>query len=255
MAYKRYKSEIALPKEEKISLMAEYINYYENLINVHGTDVLNIKIPRGVFSEILDNIGTLVNEQAMKMANEEGAVKDFLQANPLPPHMQKLLPDEFRVFALLINSLKQWVSAESAATDKFLLGGTARQTCRSAVDKCIVTGEELGESSELHHPMRDGRPPILLSKKGHDFIEQNNLLSSTKNVIDDDTWSSIKQIKKKMNQSWIQLREGCNAISTGSSNYRSGAKSFANKVIKETGATALEIIEMLDNRNLGAPKN
>lgn len=103
MAYKRYKSEIALSKEEKVSLMAEYINHYENLIKVHGTDVLNIKIPRGVFGEILDNIGTLVNEQAMKMANEEGAVKDFLQANPLPPHMQKLLPDEFRVFALLIN--------------------------------------------------------------------------------------------------------------------------------------------------------
>ncbi len=43
-----------------------------------------------------------------------------------------------------------------------------------AVDKCIVTGEELGERAELHHPMRDGRPPILLSKKGHDIIEQSN---------------------------------------------------------------------------------
>ena len=65
MAYKRYKSEIALSKQEKVSLMAEYINYYENLIKEHGTHVLNIKIPRKVFDEILEDIGILVNEQAI----------------------------------------------------------------------------------------------------------------------------------------------------------------------------------------------
>jgi hypothetical protein len=251
MTYKRYKSEIALSKQEKVSLMCEYINYYENLIRVHGTDVINIKIPREVFDEILDNIGALLNQHAIKMANEEGEVKDFLQANPLPPHMQKLLPNEFRAFALLLNSLKQWVSAESAATDRFLLGGTAKQTCKSAVDKCIVTGEELGERPELHHPMRDGRPPILLSKKGHDLIEQNNQKSSTKNIDNKNgVWNLIKQIRTDKHMSWVQLREGCNAILTGSNNCRAGAKTFANKAIKETGATAMEIIEMLDIRNL-----
>ena len=246
MAYKRYKSEIALSKQEKVSLMAEYICYCENLIKETGVYAINVKIPREVFAETLDDIGTLMNEQAMKMANEEGAVKDFLQANPLPPHMQKLLPDEFRVFALLLNSLKQWVSAESAATDRFLLGGTAKQTCKLAVDKCIVTGKELGERPELHHPMRDGRPPILLSKEGHTIIEQQK--GGMSNI--DDKWSSISSIRDKMHMSWVQLREGCNAILTGSSNYRAGAKTFANKAIKETGATAMEIINMLDDRNL-----
>ncbi|WP_088227357.1 hypothetical protein [Desulfosporosinus sp. FKB] len=161
MAYTRYKSETVLSKQEKVSLMAEYITYYENLIKEQDLDVLNVKITREVFDSILEEIGTLLNKHASIMANEDGPVKDFLQSNPLPPHMQELLPDEFRAFSLLLNSLKQWVSAESSATDRFLLGGTAKQTCRAAVNRCIVTGEELGDRPELHHPMRDGRPPII----------------------------------------------------------------------------------------------
>lgn len=249
MAYKRYKSEIALSKPEKVKLMYEYINYYERLVNEQGLDILNVKIPRGVFANIVDEIGGILNQKAIEMASEEGPVKDFLEANPLPPHMKELLPDDFRAFSLLLNALKQWVSAESQATDRYLLGGTARATCREAVDKCVVTDEELGENAELHHPLRDGRPPILLSKKGHILVEQNNQTNSSANIddIDNDVWNTIKQIKTKKNQSWTQLREGSNAILTGSYNCRSGAKSFANCVIRETGLSASDILEMLDN--------
>lgn len=245
MAYTRYKSVTVLSKQEKVSLMAEYINFYEKLIKEQGIDVLNVKIPREVFDSILDEIGTLLNKHASIMANKDGPVKDFLKSNALPPHMKELLPDEFRAFSLLLNSLKQWVSAESAATDRFLLGGTAKQTCRAAVDRCIVTGEGLGERPELHHPMRDGRPPILLSKKGHDFIEQNNQRNNSENIEDEDNvWSAIKHIRTDKHMSWVQLREGCQAIITGAINYRSGAKSFANKVIKETGLSAEEVIDV-----------
>lgn len=85
MAYKRYKSEIALSKPEKVNLMSEYINYYERLINEQGLDVLNVKIPRDVFANILDEIGGVLNQKAIEMASEDGPVKDFLEANPLPP--------------------------------------------------------------------------------------------------------------------------------------------------------------------------
>jgi len=250
MAYKRYKCETSLSKQEKVNLMAEYIDYYESLIKDKGLDILNIKIPREVFHCVLDNIGTIVNEQAIKMANEDGPVRDFIKANPLPPHLQELLPNEFRVFALLLNSLKQWVSAESAATDRFLLGGTAKDTCRSAVDKCILTGDELGKDTELHHPLRDGRPPILLSKKGHKLIEQNNQKSITENIENDELWNLIIQLRKNSKMSWVQLKEGCIAIITGSRDCRSGAKSFANKVIKETNLSAKDLIEMLKERGL-----
>lgn len=253
MTYKRYKSEITLSKPEKVNLMSEYIDYYEHLINKQGLDVLNVKIPRDVFANILDEIGAVLNEKAIEMAIEDGPVKDFLEANPLPPHMKELLPDDFRVFSLILNALKQWVSAESQSTDRYLLGGTARATCKEVVNKCIVTGEELGENPELHHPLRDGRPPILLSKKGHNLVEQNNQINSSANSDDDndnDIWNIVKQIRTKKNQSWAQLREGCNAILTGSYNCRSGAKSFANVVIRDTGLSVNDILEMLDNKGL-----
>ncbi len=248
--YKRYKSDIRLTKKEKVQLMSEYINYYEDLIKEQGIDILNIKIPRDVFDNILNDIGVMLNKQAIKLANEDDTVKIFLRDNPLPPNMQGLLPDDFRVFALLLNSLKQWVSSESASTDRFLLGGTAKDTCKEAVDKCIVTGNELGEKPELHHLIRDGRPPILLSKKGHDLVEQNNQINNTDNTEDDDVWNIIKQIRKDQNMSWVQLREGCNVLITGSMKYRPKAKSFANKVIKETALSATDIIEKLNEKNL-----
>ena len=253
MAYKRYKSEIALSKPDKVNLMSEYIEYYERLINEQGLDILNVKIPRDVFANILDEIGGVLNQKAIEMASEDGPVKDFLEVNPLPPHMKELLPDNFRVFSLLLNALKQWVSAESQSTDRYLLGGTARATCREAVDKCIVTGEELGENPELHHPLRDGRPPILLSKKGHNLVELYNQINNSANSdddSDDDVWKTVKQIRTKKSQSWTQLREGCNAILTGSYNCQSGAKSFANVVIRDTGLSASDILEILDNKGI-----
>lgn len=40
----------------------------------------------------------------------------------------------------LSNALKQWVAAESAATDRYLLGGTARKQCRKMADHCLGSG-------------------------------------------------------------------------------------------------------------------
>jgi hypothetical protein len=254
LAYERYSSEVSLIKEEKVRLMAKYISYYEDLINEKGIDVLNVKIPREVFSEILDHIGELLKKEANKLATTDGEVKKFLNENKLPPFMEEVLPDEFRAFSLLLNALKQWVSAESAATDRFLLGGTAKDTCRAAVNKCIVTGDELGDKPELHHPLRDGRPPILLSKKGHDLIEQKHQTQNSEQAFDEETntdWEEIKKIRTKMRMSWVQLREGCNAIITGSTNYRPNAKTFANNCIRATHLSAQEIIGILNSKGLG----
>jgi len=167
-----------------------------------------------------------------------------LDNNPLPKSLQGLLSDEFRTFSLLLNSLKQWVSAESAATDRFLLGGTARETCRKISTTCIITGEILGKDAELHHPMRDGRPPILLCKKGHDLIEHQITVTET----DNDIWTTIKNLKKEKHMSWEQLREGCNAILGKTNDFRPNAKSFANKISKETGLKPYDILELLDSK-------
>ncbi|HCC36751.1 MAG TPA: hypothetical protein DEQ14_03560 [Treponema sp.] len=247
MPYKRYKSSVSLSKPEKVELMNEYISFYSDLIQKHDCDVLNVKIPREIFSIFLDDIGSKLNEYAIKMA-EGGPVKDFLDSNPLPPHMKELLPDDFRAFSLLLNALKQWVSAESLSTDRFLLGGTARQTCREAVSNCIVTGDELGNNPELHHPLRDGRPPIYISKTGHDLIEHKNKQSD--NQPNNELLQIMKTLKKEKHMSWVLIREGCNAIITRSTQHRPNAMSHANTIIKATGMSATEVINFLNLHNL-----
>jgi len=198
---------------------------------------------------LLNTIGNILLEETIK-ASKDGAVKQFLDNNPVPKMMKELLPDEFRAYYLLLNALKQWVSAESAATDRYLLGGTARKVCRNAIDKCIVTDEILSNDAELHHPIRDGRPPILLSKKGHDIVEQNSLIiSNGKAEEGTETWNIIKALRTEKHMSWVQLREGCNAILFGGA-CRAGAKSFAKNVIDKTGLDATEVISFLDERNI-----
>jgi hypothetical protein len=247
MAYKRYISEKRLTKSEKISLLKEFNEYYEKKYKEEGLAGLTVKIPRNAFDSILDQIGTLLIEASANIS-KKGTVRDFLDNNPVPDHMKDLLPIEFRAFSLILNALKQWVSAESAATDRYLLGGTARTTCRSVTNKCIVTNEEMDEKSELHHLLRDGRPPILLSKKGHELVEEYN--QNGNRTIEgnnkDANWEIIKKLRSERNMSWVQLREGCNAILGNITEYRPNAKSFANKVIKETGLSVNELIELLD---------
>ncbi len=213
-----------------------------------GIDVLSVKIPRNVFASVLDEIGGFILQQADLLLKENRDVQEFLQNNPLPAHMSELLPDDFRVFSLLLNALKQWVAAESAATDRFLLGGMARETCRNVVTHCIVTGEKLGEGAELHHPIRDGRPPIYLSKEGHHFVDR---ASSDDGDDEDPLWKQIKTLRSQKNQSWKQLREGCNMLRTQGTHGRPGAKSFANVVCRETGLDPAEILQMLDSRDFG----
>ena len=110
----------------------------------------------------------------------------------------------------------------------------------------------MGEDPELHHAVRDGRPPILLSKKGHTFVEQSNQvkISTISDDDSDDVWNTIKGIRTKKNQSWAQLKEGCNAIITGSDDCRPGAKFFANVVIRDNGLSASNILEIFDNKGL-----
>ena len=64
------------------------------------------------------------------------------------------------------------------------------------------------------------------------------------------TANTIKEIRTKKSQSWVQLKEGCNAIITGGDDCRPGAKSFANVVIRDTGLSASDILEMFDNKGL-----
>lgn len=254
MGYTRYVNENPLTPEQKEVLLREYIQYYEGLAKEGRLDLLNQKLPRSAVSGILDTIGSLLKSESHKLAQSSEEVRDFLAANPLPGEMAELLPDDFRVFALVLNSLKQWVMAESAYCDRYLMGGTVRKNCRKAIDHCLVTGEPLDGAIELHHPVRDGRPPIPLSKGGHALIE-GQVAGGADGTIDEvpeeeSDWEKLKQIRKQRNQSWAQLREGLMAIKTGSMTCRSNAKSFANKVIREMGMSPDNVLDLLNEHEV-----
>lgn len=245
MVYRRFESNVQLSKDQKRKLLREYYDYYHRLYEKEP-ESLNIKVPREAFASLLDQIGEalLINSAEM---SRSGEIHEFLQANPLPESLDGLIPDEFRAFSLVLNALKQWVSAEQAATDRYLLGGTARQTCKEAATTCVVTGNSLeGQTVELHHPMRDGRPPLPVSKEGHAKIE-----GQVPSADDDSILTNLKILKRAGNRSWVQLRLGCQTllgqeISQSNKSVIASSKTFARKAQDLTGMSYLQLIRFLD---------
>lgn len=255
MNYTRYTNNKSLSSENRIILLKEYVEYYEGLVQEGKLELLNQKLPRSAVSDILDTIGCLLKAESQRLVQSSDEVKDFLKANPLPGKMADLLPEDFRVFVLILNSLKQWVAAESSYCDKYLMGGTVREKCRKAIDHCLVTGEPLdGIKFELHHPVRDGRPPIPLSEKGHKLIEGQLSGVADEPPADENSdeteWDKLKQLRAQRHQSWVQLREGLTAVMTGSIICRPNAKSFANKAIQVLNATPGHILKLMDEHNV-----
>jgi hypothetical protein len=213
-------------------------------------DVLNRKIERDAFKDLLDRVGTVLMEDAARLAEEEGPVREFLEKNQPPGSMGPLLPESFRAFCLALNSLKQWVAKEQAATDRYLLGGGSRELCRSASATCLVTGEPLGRDAELHHPVRDGRPPILLSKAGHDRLEGQERLNGGDTVD-----RELLALRRKTNLSWSHLRRGCldwleRPVVASSKAMAASARSYAKKASVVSGLGFQELLDWLNARGL-----
>lgn len=239
--------------DEKQKLISEHVAYYEKIAQ-HATEhgnfsALNAKLPKVAAEAFLDEVGSLLIQAAAKAA-KAGEVRDFLENNPLPASVKRHLPDDFRAFCLLLNSLKQWVSAESLATDRYLLGGTVRKKLKDAVSTCMVTGTTL-EKVELHHAVRDGRPPIPLSPEGHVLVEECNLFAPQEPHM-----MALKALRAKKSWSWKMLRDGCHSqlgkeVKTRSKNSLASARSHANKAKELTGLSFELLLEHLDESGLG----
>lgn len=245
MPYQRPVNRKALSRDQKVSLLKEYTSHYEREV-AHDPNALNRKVPREAFSELLDDIGTLLVQESARMATEAGPVAEFLDATPLPSSMEALLPRQFRAYCLAMNALKQWVSAEQAATDRYLFGGTARELCRSVTSTCIATGELLGSEIELHHPVRDGRPPLPLSKHGHQILEGQQSARS-----EDPLEASLIALKREGNRSWVMLRRGCLDLlgkpqPVTSKAVASSSRTFARKAAEASKLSYVELLEWLD---------
>jgi hypothetical protein len=250
VTYLRPQAPQRLPKAERSEVLREYFEHYRVLAST-DPGALNQKIPREAFQDLLDRIGTLLLEEAHRAGSQDGPVRDFLEANALPGRWNELLPDEFRAFCLALNALKQWTVAESAATDRYLLGGNARAELRAVAERCLVTGEILGNDTELHHPLRDGRPPLPLSKAGHTRIEGQD---STDAV--DPRVTALQRVRSEGNRSWAMLRRGCldllgRPVTHSTPNVAASSKTFARKAAEASQMSFEEIIEWMDGRELG----
>lgn len=249
MPYQRPTNRRALSASEKRELLCEYVQHYRELAAT-DTTVLNQKISRDAFADVLDRIGEMLVAESEKIVEAEGPVRQFLDANPLPSAMADRLPDQFRVFCLALNALKQWVGAEQGATDRYLLGGQSRELCRKAVETCLISGGILGRDAELHHPVRDGRPPILLSKKGHAALE-----GQVAAIADDSIGRAILPLRSKTNRSWAQLRRGCldllgQPVLWPSKASAAGARAFARQAAVVAGISYEDILNWMNDRDL-----
>ena len=247
MKYQRPKSGTRLTKHEKVELMRDYVEFYKKQYAADVSD-LNRKLPREAFANILDAVGSLLLEATAQLVTTQGLVSKFLKDNPLPPSMSNKLPLDTRAFCLALNALKQWVSAEQSAMDRLILGGAAREICRDISPNCIVTGQPLDKKTlNLHHPVRDGRPPLPLSKEGHDIIEHQN-----SSVGNDPVEKVLLELKHKGNHSWIQLRRGCldllgRDVIHSTKPVKAISRAFARKAKNATGLNYDQLLNWLDN--------
>ncbi|MEO8217308.1 MAG: hypothetical protein ABI718_09505 [Acidobacteriota bacterium] len=249
VGYQRPQATVRIAKEERTALLRDYFEHYHEAAAADPS-ALNQKIPRGAFAGLLDRIGELLLAEARRASAERGPVRDFMAANALPGKWSELLPDEYRAFCLALNALKQWTVAESAATDRYILGGNARAELRATAATCLVTGEPLGPDAELHHPLRDGRPPVLLSKVGHARIEGQS--AATEN---DPRVAAIVAFRSEGNRSWAMLRRGCldllgREVSHSTPKGAASSKTFARRASQRSGMTFEEILTWLGDRGL-----
>jgi hypothetical protein len=253
MSYKRPIKPNPVAPNEKPQIISDYIAYYKKIAELARErgdfSDLNVKLPKAAAEAFLNDVGVLLNQTAVK-AVKSGQVKEFLERNPLPDSMTSHLPDEFRAFCLLLNSLKQWVSAESLATDRYLLGGTVRDKLRAASSQCMITGSPL-DKVELHHAVRDGRPPIPLSPEGHRQIEESKSAAT-----DNPIMVTLRELKSERTWSWKMLRDGCLSqlgehTESRTKNALNTSRTFAKKAQERTGISFEQLLECLDESGLG----
>jgi hypothetical protein len=254
--YRRYQASQKFEGEHRRRALAGYLDHYAR-IAVSSPELLNQKLPRKVFSAVLDEIGALLQLRAQELSARNPDLREFLCKNALPDCLGNDLTPEIRAFALLLNALKQWTAAEQAALDRFLMAGNVRSDLKELTTTCLVCPEAFTKNSiELHHPVRDGRPPLPISKKGHETIEGIVALDPN-----DEVGKKLVAHRKQSSRkySWRSLRLGClQAIGTVAydksiSQHRT-ARSTLSFVQKETCFSIEVILGILERYELGEPE-
>jgi hypothetical protein len=261
MSFEPPKPAAKLTPNEKDEFLAAYLAYYADAAKTNPTE-LRRKIPRSVFQPLLDQIGEVVAGMAKEIADknvpsEHGKkVRQFLVENPIPGEIGKHLTSEMRAYAVLIRALHQWVVSQSLAIDRWIIAGDARKTLRLSSPKCIVTGDSFGQNTiELHHPMRDGRPPLPVSRKGHQVADDVF-------APEDELGKALVSTRRKCRRSWRLIWQGCLVelgepvdFSEYGRNREKSAGTAARWFARETKLSFSEIKAWIDENELLEPIN
>jgi hypothetical protein len=251
--YVRYKATRKIARSERKPALAAYIEHYAGIARTTPA-ALNQKLPKSTFEIVLGEVGGLLQTHAKAMAEKDGPVKTFLERNPVPTCLGTELTPEIRAFCLILNALRQWSVGEQLAMDRLLLSGNVRKDLKELFTTCPVAPTDVDKAKvELHHPLRDGRPPVPLSKTGHDTVE--GLLVPQDGDSDATLLVAFRRACGPI--SWKRLRVGVldllgNAPEEFAEGYRTNARAWARKATRETGVDAAAILAFLDRYDLGA---
>jgi hypothetical protein len=177
--YKRYTSKFQDERTNSEERRMFEQQVLEDFIKLYSIETnLNVKVDRKLFEDLLNTIGVTLQKFAKQVSlntQQYPELNQILSDHPVPDSVKDIMTNDFRIFCLSLNALKQWLSAEQASMDRVLLGGEFKKKLKKKFNSCILTNETLlydvkGQVN-FHHTMRDGRFPIPLSKGGHDKLE------------------------------------------------------------------------------------
>jgi hypothetical protein len=252
--YARFRAGRKIGAQERLKALSEYIAHYE-VIAKEQPQLLNQKLPRKVVHPILDGIGSSLKTVASQLTAHSD-IQEFLRRNEPPICIGHELTDEVRIFCLLLNALRQWTVAEQSYMDRFLFSGNVRKEIRKLATRCPVSSERIGPTTkvELHHPVRDGRPPLPLSKNGHDKLEGFVVVAR-----DDKDGQKLVEHRRSANPpySWKKLRVGCldhrdETDSDLNEDYLRKARAVLGRVRRGTAMEVEQIWAVLDRYDLGS---
>jgi hypothetical protein len=191
------------------------------------------------------------------LADPSSALQRFLEKNPWPQQLSDLtLSEEERASFIIMNALKVWVSKEQAYMDTLFTGGQFRKRLRSmaAGRKCPKCNTPLlKESTQFHHAVRDGRPPLPIGKDCHGILEnQRKAVESTGTAEEAQVSGIVRTIRRKHRASWVNLLKAVRSLRGlphepfGTDNVKATSKSIVRHMQRETGLDLSRLQELLE---------
>lgn len=195
-----------------------------------------------------------VNAVSMNALSQASAsLTSFLRENPWPSEMMDddlVLSEQDRAKVVVLNAVKQWVSKESRYLDTIFTGGSFRKKLRAlcAERNCPICERPFAQLKiELHHTVRDGRPPVPLCSQCHQKLERQSQSDSP-------PVSDVKRIRASRNASWKNLHKATKSLQElrhgpfSTQNVENASKSIVRLIMRETKLSLRELQSIIEEQ-------